>query len=181
MKSCFIRSKHQRVFVSLLNDTNGRVKHPPGIRPMLPHHPSALILWRQRAETHLQRRRIVYLVQTPSGGMLLGGWNLPFVKGREKTYQRVGNDDDSGVMPQWTEFTPSFPSSLSYAYNPLGSPRKLLQDPLLRLGRGSSRRRRHTHLVRTDDGFQRRITARRGSPRERRDVPVRRISTATDR
>lgn len=48
-----------------------------------------------------------YLVQTPSGGMVLGGWNLPIIKGREKTYQRVGNEDDSGVMPQWTNCTSS--------------------------------------------------------------------------
>jgi glycine/D-amino acid oxidase-like deaminating enzyme len=46
-----------------------------------------------------------YLVQTPSGGMVLGGWNLPVVEGREKEYRRVGNDDDSAVMPQWTSCT----------------------------------------------------------------------------
>ncbi|KAJ9091392.1 hypothetical protein QFC20_007640 [Naganishia adeliensis] len=49
-----------------------------------------------------------YLVQTPSGGIVLGGWNLPLVKGREKTYQRVGNDDDSCVMPQWTKFLANY-------------------------------------------------------------------------
>ncbi|KAI5449373.1 hypothetical protein NCC49_004777 [Naganishia albida] len=49
-----------------------------------------------------------YLVQTPSGGMVLGGWNLPIIKGREKTYQRVGNEDDSGVMPQWTNFLANY-------------------------------------------------------------------------
>ncbi|GHJ88006.1 hypothetical protein NliqN6_4408 [Naganishia liquefaciens] len=45
-----------------------------------------------------------YLIQTPSGGMVLGGWDMPLVPGNEvKRYQRVGNEDDGALMPIWTE------------------------------------------------------------------------------
>lgn len=43
-------------------------------------------------------------MQTPGGGMVSGGWDMPVLEGRQgKTWHRVGNEDDSSVMPVWTK------------------------------------------------------------------------------
>ncbi|KAJ9092815.1 hypothetical protein QFC21_006691 [Naganishia friedmannii] len=50
-----------------------------------------------------------YLVQTPGGGMVLGGWDLPLLEGREtRIWHRVGNEDDSSVLSVWTKFLANY-------------------------------------------------------------------------